>query len=66
MKAYIYNVDTRKVVAEIKGDDNQSIEAKFDEIGYDTDLYGLTYTPAFGSIDGLVTDGDFEVIDVRG
>lgn len=66
MKAYIYNVNTREVIAEIKGDDNQSIEAKFDEIGYDTDLYGLTYSPAFGSIDGLVTDGDFEVIDVRG
>lgn len=66
MKAYIYNVDTREVVAEIKGDDNQSIEAKFDEIGYDTDLYGLTYSPAFGAIDGLVTDGDFEVIDARG
>lgn len=66
MKAYIYNVETREVIAEIKGDDNQSIEAKFDEIGYDTDLYGLTYTSAFGSVDGLVTDGDFDVIDVRG
>lgn len=65
MKAYIYNVETREVVAEIIGD-NKSIEDKFDEIGYDTDEYGLTYSPAFGTVDGLITDGDFEVIDVRG
>jgi hypothetical protein len=66
MKAYIYNVETKEVIAEIKGDDNKSIEAKFDEIGYDTDEYGLTYSPAFGTADGLITDGDFDVIDVRG
>ena len=62
MKAYIYRVETHKIIAKIKGDDSQSIEAKFDELGYDTDLYWLTY----GFIDGLVTDGDFDVIDVRG
>jgi len=66
MKAYIYNTDTKTVIAEILGDDNKSIEAKFNEIGYNADEYGLTYSPAFGAIDGLVTDGDFEVIDVRG
>jgi hypothetical protein len=66
MKAYIYNIETKKVIAEIKGNDNKSIEAKFDEIGYATDEYGLTYSPAFGTVDGLITDGDFEVIDVRG
>lgn len=66
MKAYIYNIETKEVVAEIKGDDNKLIIDKFDEIGYNTDEYGLTYSPAFGTIDGLITDGDFEVIDVRG
>jgi hypothetical protein len=66
MKAYIYNTETRNVVAEIKGDDNKSIEAKFDELNYDSDEFGLTYSPAFGADDGLITDGDFEVIDVRG
>lgn len=65
MKAYVYRSDDLEVVAEIKGDDNQSIEAKYCEIGYDTDEYGLTYSPAFGASDGLITDGDFEVIDVR-
>ncbi len=66
MKAYVYNTETREVAAEIKGDNNQSIEAKFNEIGYDTDIYGLTYSPAFGTNEGLITDGDFEIIDVRG
>ena len=66
MKAYIYNVDTNEVIVEIIGDDNQSIEAKFDELNYDLDQYGLTYSPAFGANDGLVTDGDFEVVDCRG
>ena len=66
MKAYAYNTETMMIIAEIKGDDEKSIEAKFDEIGYDTDEYGLTYSPAFGTVDGLITDGDFEVIDVRG
>ena len=65
MRAYVYNTDTMIIAAEIKGDDNKSIEAKFSEC-FDTDEYGLTYTPAFGAADGLITDGDFDVIDVRG
>lgn len=64
MKAYVYNTESMNLIAEIKGDDNQSIEAKFNEV-YGDD-YGLTYSPAFGAEDGLITDGDFEVIDVRG
>ena len=66
MNAYIYNVETMVVTAKIIGDDNAAIEAKFDEIGYDTDCYCMTYSPAFGATDGLITDGDFDVIDVRG
>lgn len=66
MKAFIYNIDTKEVISQINGDDNQSIEAKFDEIGYDTDEVALTYSHAFGAADGLITDGDFEVIEVRG
>ena len=65
MNAYVYNTDTNVVVAEIRGNDNQSIEAKYNEC-FDADEYGLTYSPAFGADDGLVTDGDFDVIDVRG
>jgi hypothetical protein len=65
MKAYVYNQETMIIAAEIKGDNEKSIEAKYTE-WFDTDEYGLTYSPAFGASDGLITDGDFEVIDVRG
>jgi hypothetical protein len=65
MKAYIYNEDTKIIIAEIKGDSEQSIEAKYCEC-FDTEENGLTYSPAFGFNDGLINDGDFEVIDVRG
>jgi len=66
MKAYIYNAATKVIIALILGDDIKSIEAKYSEIGYNTDENGLTYNPAFGTIYSLKTDGDFEVIDVRG
>jgi hypothetical protein len=65
MKAYVYNTETKIVAAEIRGDNEKSIEAKYSE-WFDTDEYGLTYSPAFGAYDGLRADGDFEVIDVRG
>jgi len=66
MKAYIYNVDTKEVIAEIIGVDNKSIETAFFESGYENDMYGLSYTPAFGTVDGLTTDGDFDILDLRG
>jgi len=65
MIAYVYNTDTMVIAAQIKGDDNKSIETKFSEC-FDSDNYGLTYSPAFGAADGCITDGDFETIDVRG
>jgi len=64
MNAYIYNIETNNVIAQIRGNDNQSIEAKFNEIY--TGNCMLTYSPAFGAVDGLSTDGDFDVVDVRG
>lgn len=44
MKGYVYNLDTYELVAVINGDDNDSIESAFEDLGYDTDLYGLTYS----------------------
>lgn len=65
MEAYVYDSETMKVLAKITGDDSKAIEAKFEEC-FDTEELSLTYSPAFGFEDGLVTDGDFEVIDVKG
>ena len=46
---YIYNVETRKVVAEYE--DYQTALDACDE--WDDELYGLTGSPAFGTNDGL-------------
>ena len=63
MKAYVYNVETMEVVVAINGETNEQCEAKAAEMGYmGSDEYGLTYTPAFESNDGLVeSDTDEEV-----
>lgn len=63
MEAYVYKTENNIVIAKITGDDNQSIEAKYDEC-FDQDECGLTYSPAFGANEGLIIDGDFNVIDV--
>ncbi len=65
MEAYVYNSDTMKVLAKVTGDDSKAIEAKFEEC-FDTEELSITYSPAFGFEGGLITDGDFETIDVRG
>ncbi|MDW1542448.1 hypothetical protein [Vibrio sp. YT-17] len=55
MKAYVYNVETMEVVVVISGETNEQCEAKANDMGYmGVDEYGLTYSPAFGSVDGLV------------
>lgn len=65
MKAYVYDSETMIVKAAINGDNIKSIGAKFEEC-FDPGELSLIYSPAFGLEGGLVTDGDFEVIDVRG
>lgn len=62
MKAYIYDVDTKEVVAVVDGTTNYEIE-KAAEIYTGDDQYVLTYTPAFGTVNGLVITDDYEVIN---
>ncbi|GIB17066.1 hypothetical protein VCSRO90_2886 [Vibrio cholerae] len=53
MKAYVYNTESKKVVAIISGETCEQCEAKTAEMGFmGMDEYGLTYTPAFGTVDG--------------
>ena len=52
MKLYVYNPDT--IITIIDGDTNAECERKAIDAGYgDSDIYGWTYSPAFGTIDGL-------------
>ncbi|WP_119298780.1 hypothetical protein [Vibrio cholerae] len=61
MKAYVYNTESKKVVAIISGETCEQCEAKTAEMGFmGMDEYGLTYTPAFGTVDGLIPCDDAE------
>jgi hypothetical protein len=51
MKAYIYEIESMEVFAVVEGESEDDIESAFD--GHDTDLYALTYSPAFGFVGGL-------------
>jgi len=53
MNLYIYSLEDLKHVATISGKDQGSIEAKADD-AYDANEYGWTYSPAFGTNDGLI------------
>jgi hypothetical protein len=59
MKLYIYNVETLVVVAIINGETNTLCESAN---LYDSDMYGATYTPAFG-LNGLVGNDQAEMIE---
>ena len=54
MKFYVYEVETNEVVEVIEGKNNEECERKFDESNYDDEIYGATYSPAFGFSGGLV------------
>jgi ABC-type cobalt transport system substrate-binding protein len=54
MTMYVYDTDTREVVAEITGADNAACEAVVADRFGDTDYFASTYTPAFGAVDGLI------------
>jgi hypothetical protein len=51
--AYIYNIDTKEIAEELTNVENYT---DCDEAysNYDDEQYGLTFTPAFGTVDGLV------------
>jgi ABC-type cobalt transport system substrate-binding protein len=62
MTMYVYDTDTREVVAEITGADNAACEAVVADRFGDTDYFASTYTPAFGAVDGLIQCADVERI----
>jgi hypothetical protein len=53
MKYYIYEIMTKKVVEVIDVDE---MECLTDGLEYDWEQYAGTYSPAFGTIDGLILD----------
>ena len=54
MKLYIYNLETKEIVATAEGETNDDCENK----AFYSDYYGMTYSPAFGANDGLIDNGD--------
>lgn len=67
MKGYVYaevragNKVENVLLAVIDGETNSQIEKTYSE-RYDVDYYGLTYTPAFGAVGGLVQNENAEQI----
>lgn len=53
MTLYIYNADTMQTVEEIEGNTNTECETLAEEKGYTDEIYGWTYSPAFGCYSGL-------------
>ena len=54
MTLYVYDADTMTIVAEFEGKTNQECEAQFECSLYaDDEIYGTTYSPAFGCVSGL-------------
>lgn len=51
---YVYETETRVVVDRITGDTNKACEQIAADRYGDTDVYGWTYSPAFGCVDGLL------------
>lgn len=60
MRLYIYDEETMRVVAIATGSTNEECETKADS--YIQDGYYSTYSPAFGSVDGLIENPDAEEI----
>jgi len=52
MKFYIYEIGTKEVVEIVEVEDGS--ECPTDGLEYDWDEYAGTYTPAFGTVDGLI------------
>ncbi len=62
LTGYVYNVETRSVVAEIRGYTREIEEYVMEN--YDADIFGMTFSPAFGSVDGLINSRDRDIIDL--
>lgn len=62
---YIYSTENNEVVARIHGESIEACEAKANELNYmNSDDFGATGSPAFGTNDGLIDSDsavDYEV-----
>jgi hypothetical protein len=52
MRAYAYNTDTLLIVATASGETNEDCETALADF-MNSDVFGITYSPAFGSTGGL-------------
>lgn len=52
MKLYIYDIETRHIVAVVEGETNADCETALAD--WDMDTHGATYSPAYGAVDGLI------------
>lgn len=55
LKLYVYDLDTKEVIATAEGQTNDECEEKAWQYAND---YGMTYSPAFGTADGLIEIDD--------
>lgn len=58
MDLYIYDAETKEVVAIATGKNNEECEEKAADQFGDTDYYGWTYSPAFGFDGGLIENSN--------
>ena len=61
MTLYVYEKETLAVTAKINAKDNRICEDIAAE-KFDSEYYGQTYTPEFGTADGLIDGPDAEKI----
>ncbi|UNY40500.1 hypothetical protein KLEP7_gp78 [Pseudaeromonas phage vB_PpeM_ KLEP7] len=54
MRLYIYTLDNKQTIDYIDGETNKECEDLALALYWDTDVYGWTYSPAFGCADGLI------------
>lgn len=59
---YIYNAESKILVACINGETNDACESVAADQYGDTDYFAWTYSPAFGANDGLIDSDDATVI----
>lgn len=60
---YVYRLDTRTIVAMVTGPDNAACERAAGR--WDDNDYGGTYSPACGTVDGLIEADDAEQIEAE-
>jgi hypothetical protein len=65
MKLYIYEIETKKVNAIAVGETNEECEQIAAPSLWCEDL-AATYTPAFGTVDGLIENPDALIMEYNG